>query len=81
MAMATLGQIDNGRATLPHVSPDYTRLCLEIEPGVTPVTGRLTGRRGTWTVFAGWAQLIRAIEQAADVHLDSPDSNTKRRNP
>src|ERR1700761_5228131 len=63
MAMRTLGQIDHDCATLPDVSSDYLRLGLEIEPGVNPVTGRLADPRGIPTPFAGWAELIRAIER------------------
>lgn len=87
MAMATLGQTPRGCATLPPVSSDSSRLRLEIVRGVNPITGRLSDSQGTLTTFAGWAQLIRAIEQAAHVQLggSGPDdgsqngANTTRR--
>lgn len=65
------------------VSSDYARLALEIAVGVDPITGRLTEPDGTSTTFAGWAELIRAIERVADVQLgrndDQDGSNTARR--
>jgi hypothetical protein len=84
--MTTRGQTRRAGANLLAVSSDYARLALEIAPGVNPITGRLIEPDGTRTVFAGWAELIRVIERAADVQLDrtEPDddddgSNTTRR--
>jgi hypothetical protein len=83
MAMTTLGQTDRAGAKLLEVSSDYARLALEIAPGVNPITGRLIEPDGTSTTFAGWAELIRAIERVAAVQLDRTDdqdrSNTARR--
>lgn len=74
MAMTTLGQTVDACTTLPPVSTEYARLCLEVAPGVNPITGRLSDAHGAWTAFEGWAQFVRAIEQAASVQLDQVES-------
>jgi hypothetical protein len=40
------------------------RLSLEIEPGVEPITGRLTGPHGQQREFCGWTALASTIDSA-----------------
>ena len=56
------------------------RLSSEIEPGVEPFTGRLTGPHGQGREFCGWTALATTIDSAIDTdssptHGAEPERN------
>jgi hypothetical protein len=55
--------LDTSRAVEPLGSAQARRFWLEIEPGVTPITGRLGVGQREWA-FAGWLELAAVLDTA-----------------